>query len=204
MSATVRTTDEQKITQLDFTDKPPFLCNTTVEPDMTGLHYIHEPGILHNLEIRSLNNEPYTFMASVLVAVNPLRPIPHKVEAGSPQVATAGPHPYAVAEVAYRQMVFQGGREIQTKGELHRANQSIVVGGESGAGKTEASKMLLNHLVKRAATSQSATGDLDVRLLGTNPILEAFGNASTLRNPNSSRFGKVRFSFVFSLQKKRA
>jgi myosin heavy subunit len=69
--------------------------------------------------------------------------------------------------------------------------QSIVVGGESGAGKTEASKMLLAHLVKRSATAQAATQDLDARLLGTNPILEAFGNASTLRNPNSSRFGKL-------------
>ena len=100
VSCTARTVEEGKITQIDFSEKPPFISNPKDDvEDMTALYHIHEPAILQNLETRSLSNEPYTFMASVLVAVNPLRPIPHKVEAGSPKVAIAGPHPYAIAEL---------------------------------------------------------------------------------------------------------
>ena len=83
-------------------------------------------------------------------------------------------------------------------GALHPVNQSIVISGESGAGKTEAAKMILPYLTSRAAASEGPNGDcLDARVMQTNPIFESFGNAKTLRNHNSSRFGKfIRLRFA--------
>ena len=113
---------------------------------------------------------------------------------GTPKAATSGiPHPYAVAETSFAQMVFTGSREVfDAGGDISKvgvtgASQSVVISGESGAGKTESAKMVLAHLVARGGGGAA----LDNRLLETNPILEAFGNARTLRNPNSSRFGKL-------------
>jgi len=195
--ATVRSNDnEQRIVQIDFAKETPMLVNPTTASDMCGLYHIHEPGILENLQERSYSDEPYTAMGSVMVAVNPLKPTPDpKGLIGSPSAATAGiPHPYQMAEVAYQQMAFAGSREVKAAGgdiknvDKTYSSQSIVISGESGAGKTESAKMCLAHLVRRGGTTG---GVLDARLLGTNPILEAFGNATTLRNPNSSRFGKL-------------
>ncbi|KAH9262906.1 hypothetical protein BASA82_000089 [Batrachochytrium salamandrivorans] len=172
------------------------LANHNVQPDMTGLHYIHEPAILYNLEQRSLQTEPYTFLGGVLAAVNPLRAVTNPTNVGTRQVLQGPPHPFCVAESSFQQMTFQGSRELfamekSQPGSLRKASQSIVVSGESGAGKTESSKMVLMHLVSRQTKKGGGMNGLDARLLGTNPILEAFGNASTLRNPNSSRFGKM-------------
>jgi len=196
-TATCRTEGDSRLETIDLSAAAPFLCNPTVEPDMTGLHHIHEPAILYNMEQRSFKSEPYSFMGSVLVAVNPLKPIPNPTNCGTRQVLMGPPHPYAVAESSFQQMTFQGSRELLAlekgqPGSLKKASQSIVIGGESGAGKTESSKMVLQHLVSRQSKSSGASmNGLDARLLGTNPILEAFGNATTLRNPNSSRFGKM-------------
>ena len=90
------------------------------------------------------------------------------------------PHPYAIAELAYHQLRLGNGNT--------EANQSIVVSGESGAGKTESSKIILQYL---AARSKGGVEGLDGRVVESSPILESFGNAKTLRNPNSSRFGKL-------------
>lgn len=196
-SATVRTVKGHRLETLDLAAQAPLICNPTVEGDMTGLHYIHEPGILYNLEQRSYQSFPYTFMGSVLCAVNPLKPIPNPSEVGTRKVLLGAPHPYAVSENAFQQMTFQGSRELVAMekgqgGSLRKASQSIVIGGESGAGKTESAKMVLQQLVTRQALKgDGSLNGLDDRLLGTNPILEAFGNATTLRNPNSSRFGKM-------------
>ena len=187
--ATIRTARDD-VVQLDLATIPCFLANPSVTSDVTALHYIHEPGILYNLEQRSGSNEPYTFLGSVLVAVNPLRVIPDPDGICGQKKAAQMPHPYGIAEVAYSQMVFAENRKAgKNVTEEIISNQSIVISGESGAGKTESSKYVLKHLVSRNESS-GGEHNLDERLLSSNPILESFGNASTLRNHNSSRFGK--------------
>jgi myosin heavy subunit len=170
--------------------------NPTVVSDMTSLIHIHEPGILHNLRERNAVFSAYTYMGTVMIAVNPLRRLPEadiadydtSVKSQSTMHSAANgnkkepePHPYAMAELAFQQLSFSG------------TNQSLVVSGESGAGKTETAKILLKYLVRRCLGDQhSSSGDdqLDNRLLQSSPILESFGNAKTTRNNNSSRFGK--------------
>ena len=91
------------------------------------------------------------------------------------------PHVFATAEMAFLHM------------QLHAQSQSLVVSGESGAGKTETNKHLMSYLIWRAGTALAVTEkctDLAKNILDTNPVLEAFGNAKTIRNNNSSRFGK--------------
>lgn len=158
-------------------------ANPRVCADMTSLYHIHEAGILHNLEERMKpeDTHPYTFMGTVLVAVNPLRRIPGP-EMDSFRGASLNPeapHPYALAENAFQQM------SMGTSAEP--AHQSIVISGESGAGKTETAKIVLGYLTARG---EGEAGGLDRRMIESSPILEAFGNAKTTRNPNSSRFGK--------------
>ena len=170
-----------------------FKINPRIVDDMTSLYYIHEAGILSNLKLRAQvgNMKPYTFMANVLIACNPLcRLVEPKIEDYiKTQMGDKPPHPYAIAEVAFQQMALREPAQCQ----------SIVISGESGAGKTETSKIVLRYLTSRENVMESSkknstwTGtanELDQRLLDTNPILEAFGNAKTLRNHNSSRFGK--------------
>ncbi|CAM9539979.1 unnamed protein product, partial [Ectocarpus fasciculatus] len=157
--------------------------NPKVVADMTSLHHIHEPGILHNLGERSKleDQRPYTFMGTILIAVNPLRRVPNPEMTAymDCSVNPETPHPYAIAELAFHQMRLGAGRRV--------ANQSIVVSGESGAGKTETSKIILNFLTHR---SVGGVASLDQKVVASSPILESFGNAKTLRNNNSSRFGK--------------
>eukprot|EP00752_Nemacystus_decipiens_P009414 g8417.t1 len=157
--------------------------NPKVVSDMTSLHHIHEAGILYNLAERSKlrDQRPYTFMGTILIAVNPLRnvPNPKMSEYMDRSLNPETPHPYAIAELAYHQMRLGAGRKA--------ANQSIVVSGESGAGKTETSKIILTFLTHR---SVGGVANLDQKVVDSSPILESFGNAKTLRNNNSSRFGK--------------
>jgi myosin heavy subunit len=197
--------------EMDFAIYVYFPTNPQMVGDMTALYYIHEPGILANLRGRFLTqNLPYTSMASALIAVNPLHPCPEpQMEAYMDQpVNKVAPHPFAIAEAAYKSLSFS------------RINQSIVISGVSGAGKTETAKIILRYLASRspetnsaalaATTSKSPFGSkpaasttsasssallskvegLDAKLLDSSPLLESFGNAKTLRNNNSSRFGK--------------
>ncbi|CCI41908.1 unnamed protein product [Albugo candida] len=171
-----------------------YKVNPRTVDDMTSLYYIHEAGILDNLALRfrsSTQLRPYTLMANVLIAVNPLIPTvePRIEDYIRSQMGNKPPHPYAIAEVAFQQMALTSPAQCQ----------SIVISGESGAGKTETSKIVLRYLTSRehyqAKKLKQLGGtvvatELDKRLLDTNPILEAFGNAKTLRNHNSSRFGK--------------
>ncbi|KAJ8613568.1 hypothetical protein CTAYLR_002223 [Chrysophaeum taylorii] len=150
-------------------------------PDMTALEHLDEASMLENLETRLLKaKEPYTYVSTVLVAVNPLQ----KVEGlGFETFCDAPfdpslPHPNALAELAYQRI--RGGRA---------PDQSLVVSGESGAGKTESSKIVVQYLTRRAA-GQNGDLDLAARIVAISPVLEAFGNASTHRNANSSRFGR--------------
>ncbi|KAL4173384.1 hypothetical protein KRP22_005340 [Phytophthora ramorum] len=202
LKVTVRT-QAGKIQQVDRSDAVPL--NPREADDMTSLYYIHEAGVLHNLEERckldggdGSGQKPYTFMANVLIAVNPLRELANPPISEVVNTAGSSPHPYSIAEMAYQQMVYNSGTDQPT-------NQSVVISGESGAGKTESSKIVLRHLTTRGLYGKKARGDeietlsktrqqhgtsLDHRLIEQNPILEAFGNAKTLRNYNSSRFGK--------------
>ena len=166
-----------------------------VRPDNCQLLHLSESTILHNVrrrfegegESEGEGASPqlravYTYTGSILLALNPFEKLPlygteqMRSYVGRPLGAVA-PHTYAMAEEAYRCL-------LQTK-----SSQSLVVSGESGAGKTEANKQLMRYLAFRSKKGEQLT-DLASTILQSNPVLEAFGNAKTARNDNSSRFGK--------------
>ncbi|OMO96239.1 IQ motif, EF-hand binding site [Corchorus olitorius] len=152
--------------------------------DMTKLSYLHEPGVLQNLRIRYELNEIYTYTGNILIAINPFQRLPHIYDAhmmqqykGAP-FGELSPHVFAVADVAYRAMINEG------------KSNSILVSGESGAGKTETTKMLMRYLAFLGGRVATEGRTVEQQVLESNPVLEAFGNAKTVRNNNSSRFGK--------------
>ncbi|KAN0024169.1 hypothetical protein ACTFIV_008569 [Dictyostelium citrinum] len=163
--------------------------------DMTSLSHLHEAAVIHNLIKRYEINSIYTYTGSILIAINPYTKLPiytkEMIESFCDQpVSKLAPHVYSIAESAYREMLnFQ-------------KNQSILVSGESGAGKTETTKFLLQYF---AAMGEKGNGvntsliseedivegnNIETQVIKSTPILEAFGNSKTLRNDNSSRFGK--------------
>ncbi|CAA7013966.1 unnamed protein product [Microthlaspi erraticum] len=152
--------------------------------DMTTLAYLHEPGVLQNLKSRYYIDEIYTYTGDILIAINPFKKLENLYNdhmiAHYKGVAfgALNPHPFAVADAAYRQMVNEG------------ISQSILVSGESGAGKTETAKVLMKYLAKMGGRAVSDRRTVEDQVLESNPVLEAFGNAKTVRNNNSSRFGK--------------
>ncbi|XP_043705630.1 myosin-6-like isoform X1 [Telopea speciosissima] len=152
--------------------------------DMTKLAYLHEPGVLQNLRSRYDINEIYTYTGSILIAVNPFRRLPHLYDSHMMEqykgaaFGELSPHPFAVADAAYRQMINEG------------ISQAILVSGESGAGKTESTKMLMRYLAYMGGRAAAEGRSVEQKVLESNPVLEAFGNAKTVRNNNSSRFGK--------------
>ncbi|XP_043934210.1 unconventional myosin-Vb isoform X2 [Protopterus annectens] len=163
----------------------PFLRNPDIlvgENDLTALSYLHEPAVLHNLKVRFLeSNHIYTYCGIVLVAINPYEQLPIYGEdvicAYSGQnMGDMDPHIFAVAEEAYKQMA------------RDEKNQSIIVSGESGAGKTVSAKYAMRYF----ATVGGSASDTSVeeKVLASSPIMESIGNAKTTRNDNSSRFGK--------------
>ncbi|XP_031755045.1 unconventional myosin-Va isoform X6 [Xenopus tropicalis] len=152
------------------------------ENDLTALSYLHEPAVLHNLKVRFIDSKLiYTYCGIVLVAINPYEQLPiygsDIINAYSGQnMGDMDPHIFAVAEEAYKQMA------------RDERNQSIIVSGESGAGKTVSAKYAMRYF---ATVSGSASEtNVEERVLASNPIMESIGNAKTTRNDNSSRFGK--------------
>ena len=147
--------------------------------DLTQLSYLNEPSILHDLHHRYGVDDIYTRAGPVLIAVNPFKSLPALYAPDVVAAYRAGtaqkPHVYRVASAAYDEMI------------RHRKNQAVIISGESGAGKTETTKIAMGFL---ASVGGGGAG-VESRVLQTNPILEAFGNAKTLRNDNSSRFGKL-------------
>ncbi|KAK9663834.1 hypothetical protein RND81_14G001600 [Saponaria officinalis] len=145
--------------------------------DLMQLSYLSEPSVLYNFEYRYDRDMIYTKAGPVLVAINPFKRIPlygdECIEAYKCK-SVESPHVYAIADTALREM---------TRDEV---NQSIIISGESGAGKTETAKIAMQYLAALGGGS-----GIEYEILKTNPILEAFGNAKTLRNDNSSRFGKL-------------
>ncbi|KAL1545296.1 myosin-6-like [Salvia divinorum] len=154
--------------------------------DMTKLAYLHEPGVLYNLKCRYNMNEIYTYTGNILIAVNPFQRLPHLYNDNMMEkykgmaIGELSPHPYAIADNAYRQMIKED------------ISQAILVSGESGAGKTESTKSLMTYLAYMGGSVGVEGGKRTVeqQVLESSPVLEAFGNAKTVRNNNSSRFGK--------------
>uniref|UniRef100_A0A8C8BNW7 Unconventional myosin-VI n=1 Tax=Otus sunia TaxID=257818 RepID=A0A8C8BNW7_9STRI len=148
--------------------------------DNCSLMYLNEATLLHNIKVRYSKDRIYTYVANILIAVNPYFDIPKfyssetikKYQGRS--LGTLPPHVFAIADKAFRDM------------KVLKMSQSIIVSGESGAGKTENTKFVLRYLTESYGTGQ----DIDDRIVEANPLLEAFGNAKTVRNNNSSRFGK--------------
>ena len=154
-------------------------------PDNCQLLHLNEACVLENVAVRYMASEIYTWTSHVLTAVNPYEPLPlysDQIASQLPALAPRDlpPHAFSVAELAVRNVV--------------RGSQAVIVSGESGAGKTFNMAHVMAYLTRRARNGGSADSGLGVRLgtllLQSNPVLEAFGNAQTVRNHNSSRFGK--------------
>ncbi|XP_045538296.1 unconventional myosin-Va [Papilio machaon] len=152
------------------------------ENDLTSLSYLHEPAVLHNLKVRFCDrNAIYTYCGIVLVAINPYYDLPiygdetimmYRGQA----MGDLDPHIFAVSEEAY------------TKLERERRDQSIIVSGESGAGKTVSAKYAMRYFA--AVGGNASETQVERKVLASSPIMESIGNAKTTRNDNSSRFGK--------------
>ncbi|KAF6027869.1 MYO5A [Bugula neritina] len=152
------------------------------------MSYLNEPEVLYNLQVRFADrNCIYTYCGIVLVAINPYDDLPiygnEIVQAYNGQDSNnLDPHIYAVAEEAFKQM------------SRFEQNQSIIVSGESGAGKTVSAKYAMRYFAIVGGSSHDETQKeislVEKKVLASNPIMEAIGNAKTTRNDNSSRFGK--------------
>ncbi|XP_069023009.1 myosin-9-like [Embiotoca jacksoni] len=166
--------------------------------DMAELTCLNEASVLHNLKERYYSGLIYTYSGLFCVVVNPYKYLPIYSEDivnmyKGKKRHEMPPHIYAITDTAYRSMM------------QDREDQSILCTGESGAGKTENTKKVIQYLAHVASSFKSkkdqgnavlSHGELEKQLLQANPILEAFGNAKTVKNDNSSRFGKfIRINF---------
>uniref|UniRef100_K3X800 Myosin motor domain-containing protein n=1 Tax=Globisporangium ultimum (strain ATCC 200006 / CBS 805.95 / DAOM BR144) TaxID=431595 RepID=K3X800_GLOUD len=179
-------------------------ATTVGAEDMCQLSHLHEPAIVYNVRARFFAQAPYTYTGKIVVAVNPYQWIKSLYSEALRDLYTQHswdelpPHVYATSAEAFHNM------------KNHKIPQSILVSGESGAGKTETVKIMMEHLASISISNAKKTQELsDAQVNGTtsasaaighdtivqkvlksNPLLEAFGNAKTIRNDNSSRFGK--------------
>ncbi|KAL4309084.1 hypothetical protein GQ457_01G005030 [Hibiscus cannabinus] len=146
--------------------------------NVVKLGYLNEPSVLHNLKYRYSRDMIYSKAGPVLIAVNPNKDVPiygKDFVTGYREKTTDSPHVFAIADAAYNEMMNGG------------VNQSIIISGVSGAGKTETAKFTMQYL----AALGGGNGWIESKILETHFILEAFGNAKTSRNDNSSRYGKL-------------
>uniref|UniRef100_A0A8D3DBU5 Myosin, heavy chain 11b, smooth muscle n=1 Tax=Scophthalmus maximus TaxID=52904 RepID=A0A8D3DBU5_SCOMX len=155
--------------------------------DMAALTFLNEASVLHNLRERYFSSLIYTYSGLFCVVVNPYKMLPIYSEKiiemyKGKKRHEVPPHIYSITDNAYRNMM------------QDREDQSILCTGESGAGKTENTKKVIQYLAVVASSHKGKKdanpGELEKQLLQANPILEAFGNAKTIKNDNSSRFGK--------------
>ncbi|CAL8235266.1 unnamed protein product [Boreogadus saida] len=166
--------------------------------DMAELTCLNEASVLHNLKERYYSGLIYTYSGLFCVVINPYKYLPIYTEDivdmyKGKKRHEMPPHIYAITDTSYRSMM------------QDREDQSILCTGESGAGKTENTKKVIQYLAHVASSFKSkrdqgsavlSQGELEKQLLRANPILEAFGNAKTVKNDNSSRFGKfIRINF---------
>ncbi|THC91557.1 hypothetical protein EYZ11_008976 [Aspergillus tanneri] len=174
---------------------PPLMNPAMLEAseDLTNLSHLNEPAVLQAIKLRYAQKEIYTYSGIVLIATNPFARVdslyvPQMVQVyAGKQRASQAPHLFAIAEEAFADMLRDG------------KNQTIVVSGESGAGKTVSAKYIMRYFATRESSDQpgkyttsraDAISETEEQILATNPVMEAFGNAKTTRNDNSSRFGK--------------
>ncbi|XP_045477218.1 myosin heavy chain, muscle isoform X35 [Harmonia axyridis] len=163
--------------------------------DMADLTYLNDAAVLHNLKQRYYAKLIYTYSGLFCVAINPYKRFPvytnrcAKLYRGKRRNEVP-PHIFAISDGAYVNML------------TNNENQSMLITGESGAGKTENTKKVIAYFATVGASSKKPTeeekkkGTLEDQVVQTNPVLEAFGNAKTVRNDNSSRFGKfIRIHF---------
>ncbi|XP_043518714.1 myosin heavy chain, muscle isoform X13 [Frieseomelitta varia] len=163
--------------------------------DMSNLTYLNDASVLHNLKQRYYAKLIYTYSGLFCVAINPYRRFPvythrcAKLYRGKRR-SEVPPHIFAISDGAYVNML------------TNSENQSMLITGESGAGKTENTKKVIAYFAtvgastKKADDASQKKGSLEDQVVQTNPVLEAFGNAKTVRNDNSSRFGKfIRIHF---------
>nr|XP_030112837.3 unconventional myosin-If [Taeniopygia guttata] len=157
--------------------------------DMVLLAKISEEAIVENLRKRFMDDFIFTYIGPVLISVNPFKQMPYftdreiELYQGAAQYENP-PHIYALTDNMYRNMLIDG------------ENQCVIISGESGAGKTVAAKYIMGYISKVSGGGEKVQHVKDI-ILQSNPLLEAFGNAKTVRNNNSSRFGKY-FEIQFS------
>ncbi|XP_075381547.1 unconventional myosin-Ia isoform X1 [Mycteria americana] len=166
------------------------LLDAAAVGDLVLLDPLTEESLLHTLQERFRRSDIYTYIGNVVISVNPYQSLPiytpEKVqEYHNCNFFAVNPHIYAIADDAYRSL------------RDRDRDQCILITGESGAGKTEASKLVMSY-VAAVCSKGEEVDKVKEQLLQSNPVLEAFGNAKTVRNDNSSRFGKymdVEFDF---------
>uniref|UniRef100_A0A8D3DZ91 Osteoclast-stimulating factor 1 n=1 Tax=Scophthalmus maximus TaxID=52904 RepID=A0A8D3DZ91_SCOMX len=157
--------------------------------DMVLLSKINEDAIVDNLKKRYMDDYIFTYIGPVLISINPFKQMPYfgdkeiEMYQGAAQYENP-PHIYALADNMYRNMM------------IERENQCVIISGESGAGKTVAAKYIMGYISRVSGGGTKVQHVKDI-ILQSNPLLEAFGNAKTVRNNNSSRFGKY-FEIWFS------
>ncbi|XP_075063121.1 unconventional myosin-IXb isoform X3 [Mixophyes fleayi] len=149
--------------------------------DLCNLPNLTESTILGNLKTRFLKHKIYTYAGSILIAINPFKFLPiynpkYVKMYDNHQLGKLEPHIFAIADVSYHTMLKK------------RVNQCIVISGESGSGKTQSTNFLIHCLT--ALSQKGYASGVERTILGAGPVLEAFGNAKTAHNNNSSRFGK--------------
>ncbi|KAI5286117.1 Myosin type-2 heavy chain 1 [Ascosphaera aggregata] len=202
-------TKEVITTQADIENSdaslPPLMNPTVLEAseDLTNLSHLNEPAVLQAIKLRYAQKEIYTYSGIVLIAINPFARVdslyvPQMVHVyAGKQRATQAPHLFAIAEEAFSDML------------RDKKNQTVVVSGESGAGKTVSAKYIMRYFATRGTSEQpgaysksdNAISETEEQILATNPVMEAFGNAKTTRNDNSSRFGKyIEIMFDYNKQ----
>ena len=157
-------------------------ANLEAVDNLTSLPDLDEPNMLHSLCVRYMQDKIYTRTGPILVCMNPWRDLQlysQDILKGyrKQKLDHMPPHVFGIAEAAFS--------NLQTE----RKDQTILVSGDSGSGKTESTKFMMQYLAS-VAHHTSETANTETRVLQCNPVLEAFGNAKTLRNDNSSRFGK--------------
>ncbi|XP_067358322.1 unconventional myosin-IXAb-like isoform X3 [Channa argus] len=172
------TEERRRMVERGFLPQP---AGSDPPSDLCALRELTERALLESLRARFRQEKIYTYVGSILIVINPFQFLPiynpkYVKLYDNHTLGKLEPHIYAVADVAYHAML------------QRRKNQCIVISGESGSGKTQSTNFLIHHLT--ALSQKGFASGVEQTILGAGPVLEAFGNAKTAHNNNSSRFGK--------------